>query len=377
MVIGSNSSVIDIPADPFDEFMNLPVGVQCSHPQFDVVRIADTEYERVYGCIDAAFNVRRPPAQYDWLYRQNPYGRALVWAVEDRQTKAILKTGAKFPWPVWRGDEPVQGTVGGDAATQPEWQRRGLGSIRREVTHSHPFYGRICEISGPNANSRSAMIRRGDADQILGRLRGGAIPLRAVSSRSGLPAPFVTMTNALVGQALKGLQWLALPRTEPARREFEALSRFGVEFDAVTLQTMAFSGYWSPHSWKFLNWRYLDHPIETYSAFVLRESDSPVGYAVLRFDGDQATISEFAVDTHPNGRAVALLKGLINVARQAGCSFLTFFSTPAWRHWGLFHRAGMVPWPTNNYLEIEYLLDIEGSGNIRNWQLMPGDRDYH
>ncbi|MEZ5552333.1 MAG: hypothetical protein R3E82_15725 [Pseudomonadales bacterium] len=369
--------MISVPPDPFEEFMSLPVGVQCSHPQFDVVRITDTEYERVYGCIDAAFGIRRPVAHYEWLYRQNPYGRALVWAVEDRRSGAILKTGAKFPWPIWRGNEPLQGVIGGDAATQPEWQRKGLASIRREVVRSHPFYNELCDISGPNANSRAAMIHRGDGDSILGRLKGGVIVLRALPARSKVPASLVTVANAVVDRVQAGYRWITLPRTSSASFDFTTLDRFTAPFDELTLATMAFPGYWSPHSWQFLNWRYLDHPVESYSAFVLREDGNPVGYGVLRFAGNQATLSEFAVDARSTHRSSALLKGLIDVARQAGCSFLTFFGTPAWRHWGLFHRAGMVPWLTNNYLEVEYNKDIVGSRDIGNWQLMPGDRDYH
>ena len=144
---------------------------------------------------------------------------------------------------------------------------------------------------------------------------------------------------------------------------------------------MAFSGYWSPHNADFLNWRYLDHPVESYAAFALLEDDQPVAYSVLRIDGEEATLAEFAVDAAEDAvsgdRAARLLGETLEVAREAGCAYVNFFSTPAWRHWRFFRRAGLLPYRTRNFLDAAYKLDEAGSQDARNWQLTPGDRDYH
>lgn len=368
---------IRIPEDPYDEFMRLPVGKSSSDPRFDVRRAAEQDYEQVYDCVDAAFGRVRPRAHYDWLYRQNPYGRAQVWVTVERASGRILKTGANFPWPVWRGLEAIPGSVNGDAATVPEWQRKGLSEIRRTVRRSHPWQGKRCSISGPNENSRAVSVKDGTAHKILGSLPGAVLPLRVVQNpeRSRLPAPLLAMSNRMLDGVISA--WHALALHEAADLRIEPVPRFGAEHDPVTLRTMLFSGYWCPHSWRFLNWRYLDHPVESYETVGLWRSDVLLGYAVVRVTGPRATLAEFAIDVDDPGAAKTLLSGAIDLARQAGCTALTFFGTPSWRHWRLFRLAGMLPVRTSNFMEISYDLDPEGSLNPRNWQLMPGDRDYH
>lgn len=371
--------MIEIPPEPYEAFLCAPVSAVCADSRFDVRRIREEEFDKVYDCVDAAFGRIRQRAVYDWLYRHNPYGRALVWAVVERSTGRILKTGAKFPWPVWRGDRAICGALSGDAATVPEWQRRGLSNIRSEVTRSHPWRGKICTISGPNEGSRAVSIKVGEEDEILGRLTGGVIVLRAFAprERAGLSAALAGLSNSIVSGLLGAWQSLALRQRSSGGCRFVELARFGPEFDELTLQTMAFPGYWCPHSWALLNWRYLDHPAERYVAFALIEGDVPVGYSVLRIAGSRATITEFAVAHRPVERANALLTGTLDAARQAGCAYVGFFGTPAWRHWSTFRRGGMLPYPTNNYFEVAYDVDPEGSRDLRNWQVVPGDRDYH
>ncbi|MGE0621955.1 MAG: hypothetical protein AB7I04_00035 [Pseudomonadales bacterium] len=368
---------IRIPEDPYDEFMRLPVGKSSPDPRFDVRRAQESEFPLVYDCVDAAFGKVRPRPLYEWLYRRNPYGRAQVWMVVERATERVLKTGANFPWPVWRDWEEIAGAVSGDAATVPEWQRKGLSEIRRTVRRSHPWQGKRCSISGPNENSRAVSAKDGTAHKILGALPGGVLPLRAVEDPedSTLPTPLAEMMNRTLAAAVSA--WHSLTLRDGGDLRMEEIRRFDAEHDVATLQTMHFPGYWCPHGWQFLNWRYLDHPTESYTAIGLRRRDTLLGYAVVRLTGQRAMLAEFAVSDSDRAAASALLDGAIGLAREAGCMALTFFGTPSWRHWGLFRRAGMLPVKSSNFMEISYDADPEGSLDPRNWQLMPGDRDYH
>jgi hypothetical protein len=371
-----SSTTIVIPPDPYDEWLSLPVPGTSPDPRFEVRRAEEHEFERVYDCVDAAFGTKRPREAYDWMYRQNPYGRAQVWITIEKASDRLVKTGANYPWPIWRGREVIVGTLSGDSATVPDWQRKGLSRVRRAVRRSHPWQGKRCSIAGPNENSRIVSIKDGEGHEILGRLPGGAIPLQLADETSRLPRALRTALNRTLDGVMTGWRAVSLRHRDPAVR-LEHLQRFTPEFDAVTLSTMDFAGYWSPHSWKFLNWRYLDHPTETHSALALLRDETPIGYTVVRHTGSRAALVEFAVADTDAGAANQLLVGAIDLARSAGCVVLTFFATPAWRHWRLFHRAGMIPVPTNNYLEASYDLDPEGSLDSRNWQLTPGDRDYH
>ena len=75
----SDPGLILVPADPYEEWLSLAVPEPSPDPRFEVRRAEDHEYELVYDCVDAAFGKKRPRAVYDWLYRDNPYGRAQCW----------------------------------------------------------------------------------------------------------------------------------------------------------------------------------------------------------------------------------------------------------------------------------------------------------
>lgn len=375
--------MIDTPPDTIEEFLRLPLATQSDDPRVVVRRAHPDEFERVYDCVDEAFGRVRPRALFDWMYRGNPFGHARVWMVEEAATGALLKTGAFYPWPIWCGQERLVGSLSGDSATIPAWQRKGLSRVRRIVRRSHPWSGTICTFAGPNENSNAVTRKAGEGDSMLGALTGGIAVLRAgpLLARAGAPSLVATPVGALAGAVSRTWQKVGLRRGSRSTSRFEQVDRFDTAFDPVTARTMAFSGYWSPHNADFLNWRYLDHPVESYAAFALLEDDQPVAYSVLRIDGEEATLAEFAVDAAEDAvsgdRAARLLGETLEVAREAGCAYVNFFSTPAWRHWRFFRRAGLLPYRTKNFLDAAYKLDEAGSQDARNWQLTPGDRDYH
>ena len=164
--------MIPTPADPFEEWFRLPVEALPDDSPYEVRRARPEEFPRLYDVVDRAFGVKRPRDLFDWLYLRNPFGIARCWIVVERKTGDVLKTGAAYPWPVWRGSEPLLGSLGGDAATLPDWQRRGLSRVRNQVRNTHPWYARFCGIAGPNEGSRAVMRKQGRGANVLGRLRG-------------------------------------------------------------------------------------------------------------------------------------------------------------------------------------------------------------
>ena len=130
--------MIATPPDTLDEFLSLPVAEKSSDPRIIVRRGRPEDFEAVYDCVDAAFGKKRPRKAFDWIYRDNPYGRARIWLCEEAATGRIVKAGGFYPWPIWKGERPLMGSLAGDAATVPDWQRQGLTAIRRVVRRSHP-----------------------------------------------------------------------------------------------------------------------------------------------------------------------------------------------------------------------------------------------
>jgi len=370
--------VIPTPPDPFEAWLRPPVEVPGSDPRFEVRRALPQEFARIYDLVDEAFGRRRPRPLYDWLYRANPMGLARCWIVVERASGALLKSGAGFPWPIWRGREALMGTLSGDAATAPAWQRKGLAAVRRAFSESHPWFRDVCTIAGPNAGSRTVSEKAGRGEGLLGALRGATLPLRSAPllARAGVPPALARPAGAVADGALAAWRAAAARGAARAQGRIERVDRFTIDFDAVTERCMAWPLFWAPHNADFLNWRYLAHPVETYAALALVEDERPGGYAVVCLERDKATLSELAVEPRPRARAMKLLAGAIDVAREAGCASLNFFAPPGWRHWGLLHRAGFLPYRTTNHFEVLARRWEPEVLDLRNWQVTPGDRDF-
>ncbi len=370
--------MIPTPPDLFDEWHRLPVVLEARDPRFEVRRARPEEFERIYDVVDAAFAKKRSRAHYDWLYRENPFGRARCWIVSERATGEILKTGAGFPWPIWRGGEALKGALSGDSCTVPQWQRKGLAAVRRAYTQAHPWYREFCGIAGPNEGSRIVTVKAGQGKELLGALGGGVMPLRAKSllERVGAPSIVASPIGAAADAVLSAWQGLASRGGRNAPGRIERVARFTTDFDDVTARCMGWPQFWSPHNAEFLNWRYLDHPVESYVGLALVEDERPTAYAVLCLERTKATLAEFAVEGKPPARALKLLASALSVAREAGCASVNFFGPPGWRHWKLFRRAGFLPYRTKNHFEAFGKNQEPEIHDIRNWQVTPGDRDF-
>jgi hypothetical protein len=204
------------------------------------------------------------------------------------------------------------------------------------------------------------------------------LPLRGAPllERAGLPRTLARAAGSVADLGLAGWHAMNARRGERAPGRIERVQRFTADFDDVTERCMSFGEFWSPHNADFLNWRYLDHPVESYVALALVEEGRPTAYAVVCLERDKATLTEFAVEQAPFHRARKLLSGVVEVARAAGSASVNFFGPPSWRHWDLFARCGFVPYRTRNHLEVFGKRFEPEVLEVRNWQLTPGDRDF-
>ena len=277
----------------------MPAGPKDS--PFIVRRALPEEFELIYDTVDIAFGRKRSREVYDWLYRRNPHGFARCWILVERESDTILKTGASFPWPIWRGNEPLRGSLGGDAATLPDWQRKGLSKIRRRILNLHPFHRQTAYIGGPNASSRALLRNSGRAANVLGRLRGGIAVLRggALLEHVGVPSPLSRPLGSAADAIFSVWPGRRVRKSTQADVRVEQVQRFTTDFDDATSRHMTWPKFWCPHNADFLNWRYLDHPGESYTGLALLKADRPEGYAVLRLSGPAATLSEFVVGSSP------------------------------------------------------------------------------
>jgi hypothetical protein len=362
---GTRLQVLQRPArDRFEEWLSIPVPVECPDPRFEVRRVRPSEFEMTYDLVDCAFGVKRPRPVYEWLYRRNPFGLARCWITVERASGRPIGSNARWPWPCARGGERREAVLVGDVVLVREWQRQGLSAPRSVVARSHPWRSSTIEVGWPNEKNRGALRKRGGAEEFAARVAYAMLPLR------GRGMGVAAMATTLVGAVLAGWQRGALGGHFAG--EIERVRRFDATFDAVTAGCAAADSLWFPHGADFLNWRYLEHPTHEYAAFAAHGAAGLEGYCVVRVDGERGWLMELVAPLRL-AAARALLQRAVATARQAGCTRLNALAGPSWPHWRLLRFASFVrgrPWPL-----FVHAPNDPSAANGESWQLSPGDVD--
>ena len=138
----------------FEDWLCMPISYASPDPRVALRCFDERRFEEAFDIIDAAFGVTRPRATYDWLYRRNPCGLARCVGAFEVSTGRMVAVSVEWPWPAAHHDTALPGTLNGDRATAPDWQRQGLYGIFPEFRRHHPWQG--LRISWPNAGSRRA-----------------------------------------------------------------------------------------------------------------------------------------------------------------------------------------------------------------------------
>lgn len=337
--------------DRFEEWLHTPVSDPPNDPRFEVRRADPAEFDGIFDLLDIVFGAR-PRTVYDWLYRRNPLGLARCWVVAERQSGRLVGTGARWPWPIARGGEALDGRMVGDVAIAPEWQRQGVAELRTQARLRHPMTPREATLGWSNEHSVARSLRYGRAAELLGPVAEGVLRLR-----SGRIARLLSRLRHGAGSALR----------------IEDVSRFDDAFDPVTERCMSWDEFWCPHAAGFLNWRYADHPTRGYRSLTAFSGDTLAGYAVVRAEGRTALLMEL-VAAAGSGAARALVAAACDAAAEAGCRWVAFHAPPRFRHWPLLRAMGFAEREGRRYMFVD-IPSVTGTGDLDHWQLVPGDAD--
>ena len=360
----------------FESWFRAPVRTTCRDPRFEIRRAAPDDFPKIYDLVDRDFGMRRDRAAYEWLYTRNPGGMARCWLMIERARGRPVASIARYPWPVAFGSERLPGEFGGDMAISPEWQHKGLYPVFMEVRDSHAWHGDTVILGAPNLGSRKALAKLGLGDTVMGPFPSVVLPLDLAGMLAHRSSPHVaaSFASGAVNATLAAWRRLVLAHDEHIRTE--SVTYFGADIGPLGLESQAQARYWCPHSAEFLNWRYFENPSESYLAQAATVGDRVVGYSVLRIDGRTGMIMDFVAAPAPAGGPRALLRAIIDAAREAGCNKITFYATSGWKHWPLFRRAGFISRRSSAYRSARYG-DRPDVCEERNWQLLPGDSDVH
>lgn len=271
------------------------------------LRLANDLYNRCH-------HSDRSLSEAEWLYKDHPYGEAIVLGVlaANHELAAVLPAIAhRF---VWDGREEI-GYQLVDAVTAPEHRGRGLFGHLVELLCRMAEEQRFCVFAFPNEQSLSVYRKTGVLESLGAwetRAKVFAWPAyaRYKLGRDGRASAEQTPTSAAASLRSGDVSLIPVRRFESDFEEIHA--RVGKILNSFTLRRR-----------EFLNWRYFGSAHRHYAAALIRRADRTEGYVVVRVIDRIAHVIDVFVT--PDGQtARTAVRLLTRWARQMGAIAIYF-----------------------------------------------------
>lgn len=335
-----------------------------------VIREADLDRELdvLSETFNANFRIKGSPERFQWLYFDNPDGRATAWFAIDDRTGAIAGCTAVLPRRVRLKDSSrvVLAWNCGDFCINPKYRTLGVAMKLRRVARDAVDAG------------QSAFLYAHPNDRMLQvHLKVGHIPLGSMVRYAKLLRP--RHESGVVRRA-GGAALRLLGRDVLVRRRHEAavVEGGGVPADITAIYDRVAGrvGTSVVRDHRYLDWRFGANPVERHAMLVMRVAGSPTGYAAFAVRDDVAVVKDWlAVDEDARTQ---LFAAMIAWFRQLGLASVSVSALeshpdiPALRSFGFFARP-------ERSTAIAY---VAGTGNGRtavtspsSWYMTVGDRD--
>jgi len=317
------------------------------------------------------------PGRFEWLYRANPDGEAVVWTIRDANTGTMAGFTVALPRRVLVDGVLKQCWNCADFSIHQAYRSLGVALKLRRAAKQGVDAGCV-EFLYAHPNERMQVIHEKVGHQRVGTMVRMAKKLR---SREFFADRFAS--SAVTNLASEVVDRL-LPYTNREWRHttscstrFERQPRFDDRFDKLFADAAKVRRVVGVRDARYLNWRYAENPLHQHHAIFAEDVGRLRGYCIFRVnDGVCHLVDLFPVTR----RAVTrdLLWRLIRHARQTGLSSISTVALeghpaePILREFGFRQRpdtSSMFCYatPTNKLRGM-----VQSSDS---WFLSVGDRD--
>lgn len=321
------------------------------------------------GVIDAA--------RFDWLYRENPDGHAVLWAIREVPTGEMAGFTVAVPRRV-----VVDGVVrvcwnGADFSMLPKYRTLGLAVKLRRAAKEGVDAGRV-DFLYAHPNERMAVIHAKVGHQPVGRMYRYAKPLRAAPYlRESVQSELVAgALGRLVEPLLRldGREWRH--RLSSDVRLVES-PKFDERYDHLFDDSAGCARVVGVRDGRYLNWRYAENPLYGTHALEASEGGRLRGYLLFVVDGDTASIKDLFP---PNDEAVArdLIAAMIRHGRKRGLKSLSVATLEGNPLDARFAEFGFRRRPESSQMFAHARADSPWRDVVlekRSWFVTVGDRD--
>ena len=342
-----------------------------------LIRRADLESDRLplIGFLREFLTPLSDERRFDWLYRENPYGKALAWIAVNQKSGTIIGTAAAFPRPISGLGNQLIGHVLGDFCIHPHFRSIGpalalqracvqeLTSGSSSVGYDFPSEAMMAIYHRLGSVSSAQMIRMAKplrVDRKIGekvKLRGAARGLSSVGNRLLKWRDRVRRVN--------GVEQIGLHT-----------AGFGVEFSELAARALAEDKVCVARTREYLNWRFLANPMQRFEMLTARRDTQLAAYVIFIQEGENARIVDL-FGSDDSELLSRLVVESVNLLRERRVMTLSASVLASHSHGALLRRLGFYGRET--YPVVFYYPQRTGIPDSRvrqsAWLLMDGDRD--
>lgn len=323
----------------------------------------------------------RVPERMDWLYRQNPQGRATTFVTIVSETGETCACATYFPRGLLLHGQPIRGGVLCDFAVNKQNRIAGAAiAVQRGLAKSARPGGHDLLFGFPNKGSVAVCKRVGY--RVIGATRMWVKPLLSgyKIDAAPIPAALKRPASAVLDAGLAALdQALALSRVRGFRGE--ELDAPDARFDALWARAKPARGIVCERTSAYLAWRYARFTTTKhwFYAITRKGTDEIAGYAAYSIEDGRAILQDlFAEDF--TATTDALLVSLARHLRSRGVwSMVLSFLGPA-RFGERLAALGFLERPVDRVM-VAYLDPSLDEATKRefvdeeNWFLLDGELD--
>lgn len=253
--------------------------------------------KKIFGDVDIS-----NPSYFDWQYRNNPNGKAIVLlAQDDSNDNKIVGTNTIIPTKLLIEEEEILSSLACNVQVHSDYQKQGVFS---KLLSSMSLLAKKQEISSlfaiPNENSFNSFINEGSTEIIQ-------LPLLV------RPLKFSRYFNSPFAKILKIFEFFyKIKISSDNVEEFDGnFENFEKLLQKISKRVPIIQN----RSKEYLKWRYLDHPTRKYQIYVLKKDDELIGYIIIKIhtlnNKKIGVILDYVVDSNVSEES---LKSLIEKA---------------------------------------------------------------
>lgn len=322
--------------------------------------------------VDLLSQTRSSPATLDrfqWLYRDNPDGAAIVWGLLDEDSDEIVGFTACLPRRVCVRGNSCMAWIGADFSIAPAYRTLGPAVKLRRAAKEAIDQGRA-DFLYAHPNERMAKIHARVGHRAVGQMQRFARPLKV--------SPHLPPVLRWCGPIADRIWSLCSRETWQIRRSrtlFRADATFDSRYDELAERLCQLRPLVGLRDQRYLNWRYRQNPLARYHVIEAQSARGLEGYILFEEESGCLQIKDLvALEPEVIDQLLGAISRYGRRQRVASLSFGILRGHPwesALLRWGFRPRSEtseMFAYAA----QADLLEELVDSGN---WVITVGDRD--